>query len=173
MSFTADLSFRPLLISKKIIFSFISIFIVLIVPILSHQQLITGTVVNACLLITVVLLGQIESTLIGFLPSLVALSSGLLPLALAPAISYIMVGNALYIYFFSKIYKHHLLTALLVAAGVKFTFLVFSSEVILHRLLQPAQLSRVITMLSWPQLITSISGGILAIIVLRLKQKHS
>ena len=172
MSFTTALSFRSLLISKKILFALISIFIVLAVPILSHQQLITGTIINACLLITVVLLGQVESTLIGFLPSLVALSSGLLPLALAPAVPYIMVSNALYIYFFSKIYKHHLLTATLVAAGIKFAFLTFSSGVILHRLLQPAQLSKVITMLSWPQLITSISGGILAIIVLRLGQKH-
>ena len=172
MSFTTALSFRSLLISKKILFALISIFIVLTVPMLSHQQLIAGTIINACLLITVVLLGQIEGTLIGLLPSLVALSSGLLPLALAPAVPYIMVGNALYIYLFSKIYKHHLLTALLVAAGIKFAFLAFSSEVILQRLLQPAQLSKVITMLSWPQLITSISGGVLAIVVLRLRQKH-
>ena len=50
---------------------------------------------NAVLIIAAVLLSPFEAVLIGLVPSAVALSSGLLPLALAPMVPFIMIGNAI------------------------------------------------------------------------------
>ncbi|MCK5096442.1 MAG: iron hydrogenase, partial [Candidatus Pacebacteria bacterium] len=63
---------------------FISLMAVVTLAPFFLQQAIVGPAVNATLFIAVVLLGARNAVLIGILPSLVALSTGLLPPVLAP-----------------------------------------------------------------------------------------
>ena len=65
------------------------------------QQAITGSIVNATLFISVMLLGVQGAVLIGLVPSLLALSVGLLPSILAPMIPFIIMGNILLVIVFN------------------------------------------------------------------------
>ena len=90
---------KALIINKERI-SILSQFILLTgiavtAPLLGPQQAISGSIVNAVLFISVVLLGVRGAILIALVPSLIALSVGLLPPILAPMIPFIMTGNAI------------------------------------------------------------------------------
>lgn len=147
--------------------------IMLMVPTFVHHQMITGTLVNATLLIVAFTLGPMEAMLLGFIPSLAALSGGLLPLLLAPVIPYIMVSNAIYIYLFTKLSHLNKFWALLTASVVKFGFLYVSSHYLLAKLLQPTILNKAVVMMSWPQIITALTGGFLAIFFLKNTNRAS
>jgi hypothetical protein len=142
-----------------------------LIPLISHQQLVTGTAVNALLILTSLIAGPSYAIMAGLIPSLAALSTGLLPLALAPAVPYIMVSNALYITVFSTLNRFSMIFAVLVAALAKFTFLYLSSHYLLSSLLQPAIVSKVIIMLSWPQLVTAVFGGLLVVTVTKYAKR--
>lgn len=154
---------------RKYLFALVALSILLVLPAIIHQQLITGSLVNATLLLSAAFIGPVEAIVIGLVPSVVALSSGTLPLPLAPAIPYIMVANALYIYTFHLLHKKNILGAAVVAAVLKYAFLYGSTHLILVKLLQSAIFSKVIVMMSWPQLVTALIGGGIAFLILRRK----
>jgi hypothetical protein len=60
---------------------------------LLHNQIITGSLVNAVLFISVAVSGIFGASLICLLPSIFALYTGTLPFSLAPLIPFIMAGN--------------------------------------------------------------------------------
>ena len=64
------------------------------------NQLITGSIVNALLFISASVLGLESAFILCLIPSLISIYTGLLPLALAPMIPFIMTGNALLVLFF-------------------------------------------------------------------------
>ena len=77
---------------KKVNISAISQFIALtgiatVAPLLGHQ-IITGSIINTALFISVVLLGIRGAVLIALVPSLIAFATGLLPSVLAPMIPF-------------------------------------------------------------------------------------
>lgn len=142
---------------------FLSIFL----PSIIHQQAITGPLVNAILLIATMVLGSSAALTIGLIPSVVALSRGLLPLALAPIVPFIMLSNAVYVMIFSGVEKKNFTTAVIVASVSKFALLYFVSQYLLTALLPQKFLSNASAMFSWPQLITALTGGLIAYIFLR------
>lgn len=146
--------------------------LIFLVPALIHNQAITGPIVNAILLIASQLVGPGLAMLIGMLPSTVALSRGLLPLALAPMVPFIILSNSLYVYLFSQIKGQaksgfKFAVATLSASLAKFTLLYSSSQLILTRLLPNKLVPKVSQMMSWPQLATALVGGLIAWFVLR------
>jgi hypothetical protein len=141
-------------------------------PTFIHNQLITGPIINALLIVSTLMLGTSASLTLGLIPSLIALSRGLLPVVLAPAVPFIMASNAIYILIFAKFIKKGEITNKNFALGVtvssiaKFSFLTGASQLILPKLLSSAEITqKAAFMLSVPQLITALIGGIIAFLI--------
>ena len=156
---------KTLVIKNEKIFAlsqfFVLIGIATTAPLL-HSQPITGSIVNATLFITVVLLGVRSAILIGLIPSLIALSTGLLPTVLAPMIPFIITGNAVLILVFSYLRNKNYWLAMISASLLKFLLLFSFSRGIS---------SVIALMMSWPQLLTALSGGLIAYLFLKAVKK--
>jgi hypothetical protein len=143
-------------------------------PLLFKQQLVTGSIVNATLILGVSLLGARDGLLIGLLPSSVALATGLLSPALAPMIPFIIVGNAILVLAFAYLGKLNFWAGAAVGSLLKFAFLYGTSSIVIGLLINKQIAPAVAQMLSWPQLVTALAGSILAFGALRiLKLEHS
>ncbi|MEA2056359.1 MAG: hypothetical protein U9O78_01415 [Patescibacteria group bacterium] len=134
-------------------------------PSIIHQQAITGPLINAILLIATIVLTPSSALMIGLIPSVVALSRGLLPLPLAPMVPFIMLSNSVYIYFFNKFYKRSFILGVVVASSLKFALLHGVSQWVMPQLLPSKILTKASLMMSWPQLVTALAGGIIAWLV--------
>ena len=136
-----------------------------------HQQLITGPVVNATLFISTVILGTQMGMLVGLIPSVIALSIGTLPAVLAPMIPYIMISNTILILTFNYFRKKNFWLAVVLASFLKFIFLFATSTIVINLLLKKELAESVSAMMSYPQLLTALAGGILAALFLNLYNK--
>ncbi len=137
------------------------------VPMFWHNQFVTGPIVNAVLFATVVLLGRESAILVGLIPSVMALSFGLLPPALAPIVPFIMASNAVLVLAFSLFKRVNYWLGVAIASFLKFVFLYFSTFVVLELIVKKELAQNVIMIMSWSQLVTALSGGILAFIFLK------
>ncbi len=164
---------KAILIKKEAVLffaQFIALFAIsAVVPFFIHQQAITGPIVNAVLFISASLLGSQAAILIGLFPCLVALSVGLLSVALAPMVPFIMVGNAILVLVFSRLKAKNFWLAILSACLLKFLFLFASSSIVVNLISQNAIAKQAALAMSWPQFITAIAGGIIAYLFLRKK----
>lgn len=159
---------HPLVFTQKISIAIALASGVIFIPSFIHQQFITGPVINALLLIASVLLSPVEAMFLGLIPSTVALSRGLLPVALAAMVPFIMISNSLYIVLFQRLYKKTIVGAVVLASLVKFLFLFTLSNKILASLLPASFISKVTAMMSWPQLATALVGGLIAYLLLKI-----
>jgi thiamine transporter ThiT len=144
--------------------------IALIVPFIK-QQAITGSIVNAVLFVSTVLLGVEAGILIGLIPSVISLSVGLLPAILAPMIPFIILGNAILVVIFSYFKEKNYWLGMFLGSALKFLFLFNASSIVINLLLKKEIAGRVAAMMSWPQLFTALSGGLIAYFVLRAMKK--
>ena len=102
-----------------------------------------------------------------------ALSGGLLPLALAPAIPFIIISNIVFVFGIEWFYKRRrndfngYWLGVLAGAGLKFVFLSFSVNMLATFFISAPVLSIVVKMFSWSQFITALAGGLIAWFVLR------
>jgi ABC-type Co2+ transport system permease subunit len=140
-------------------------------PLFLHTQWFTGPLVNAVLLLCVLFVGRSEAIFLGLVPSTVALSTGILPAALAPMIPFIMISNALYVIVFSVLWKKDFFIAIGISSFLKFFFLFLVSTFLLGSFFESHILQNVVVMMSWPQLITAIIGGMIAFAVFRFVHK--
>ena len=138
-----------------------------VVPSLIHSQYVTGPLVNAMLILAVVLLGPFEAVMIGIIPSAVALSSGLLPLPLAPMVPFIMISNALLIGLFASLYKSNFAVGVIIGGLVKFAFLYAIVTWLMQTMLSGALVSKLAIMMGYPQFLTALAGGIIAYLILK------
>ena len=156
---------------KKILIFLTSLIIIITVPAFIHNQFITGPVVNALLIITCVLVGPMEAVILGIFPSTVALSSGLLPLPLAPAVPFIIASNAIYVAVFHYINKKNFSAGILSASIIKYIFLTGSAALITGLLIDGTLTQKILIMLGWPQLLTALAGGIIAFAAIKIIKK--
>jgi hypothetical protein len=140
--------------------------IAVIVP-LFHQQALTGPIVNATLFVATVLIGAQMGVLVGLIPSIIALSAGTLPAILAPMVPYIMLSNVILILTFNFLKSRGYWLAMIVASVLKFVFLFASSSLVIGLLMKKELATSVAVMMSWPQLLTALTGGMLAWIALK------
>ncbi|MFH1036778.1 MAG: iron hydrogenase [Patescibacteria group bacterium] len=131
------------------------------------QQAITGSIVNAVLFISAATLGVESAILIGLIPSLISLSVGLLPAILAPMVPFIMVGNTILILTFNFLRKKNYWIGVVTASILKFAFLFGVSSIVVDLLLKKEIAANVAAMMSWPQLLTALAGGLIAYIFLK------
>lgn len=147
--------------------------IAVIVGPFSVNQLITGTLVNLILIIMTLTVGVGSGVTIGILSSLLAMVIGVGPIfpIIAP---FIAIGNALLVVTYKLILKSQkwitFYLAIIVAAMIKCAFLWLTVPFALNYIsdIKPAQLQMLTIMFSWPQGITALCGGILALCILPL-----
>ena len=150
---------------------FVILFGVVAIAPLFHSQPITGPLVNAALFLSVALLGVQAAVLVELIPSVIALSTGLLPAVLASMVPFIMLGNILLILVFHWIKDLNVWGGILLASMLKFLFLWGSSFIVVDLLLKKEVASNVVAILSWPQLWTALVGGLIAVLGLRGMRK--
>jgi len=151
--------------------------VAIIMPFFVHTQWLTGPIVNALLILSLFLVGIRSAVFIALVPSVVALSSGLLPAVLAPMIPFIMIANILFIlvidYVSNTLQNKNISywTAILSASVIKFAFLFLSVSVISKLLLKSELTVKVAQILSWPQFYTALLGGVIAFVILKWLKK--
>ena len=144
-----------------------------ILPFFIHLQWVTGPIINAILVLTLFLVGIRSALVVCLIPSLMALSGGLLPAILAPVVPFIMIGNVLFVlgidwfYQSSKNENKGYWLGVLVGAGLKFIFLLASVKFIGRLLLKQELAVKVAQIMSWPQFATAVAGGLIAWAILK------
>lgn len=144
----------------------------ILMPYFIHLQWVTGPLVNALLIICLFLVGVKSALVLCLVPSVVALSSGLILPVLAPMIPFIMIANCILVitmdYFYNKSSRQSTYwQGLMIGAGLKFFFLFASVNIISNLLIKQELAVKVAQMLSWPQLFTALTGGMIAFIFLK------
>lgn len=155
--------------------SFVAIFL----PFFIHQQVITGPIVNAILILALFLTGLRSALLISCLPSFMALAGGLLPTVLMPTIPFIIVSNMLFVLVInfisnkskdSGITEKNYFLGTLSAAVVKFVFLLLSVNIIAAFFIPGNLVATVGKMMGIMQLLTAIIGACLAYPIVKFFQ---
>jgi hypothetical protein len=147
---------------NQIAWQFLALLSLTILAPLFRQQIITGSLVNAALFITTAKLGKKWGVLIAVVPSIIALSTGILPLVLAPFIPYIMISNIILVLVFDFLKNKNQEIAILGASFLKFAFLFICSSCLFSLLWSETISVSVARMMSWPQLGTALLGGALS-----------
>ncbi|HQD40547.1 MAG: ECF transporter S component [Firmicutes bacterium] len=128
-------------------------------------QPVTGPLVNAMLLLACIFAGPSSGAVIGLATPLLAYARGILAPPLAPMIPAIMLSNAVFVLLFWFVKKMNSrwgeFLGLLAAAVVKFLILAAAVKLVAQL---PPQVARA---MQWPQLVTAIAGGLIAIAVSR------
>lgn len=151
---------------KSFILNFVFIALLFFIPAYVSNQAIVGPLVNATLILSLIYIGENQALMLAILPSTAALSSGLLPVVMAPMIPFIILSNIIFLKTFANLSKRRSsFLAILVAAGLKSLFLTVIVQTIMFNLLSPAISSKLINMMTWPQLWTATVGGILALLI--------
>lgn len=146
--------------------------IAMFLPFFIHLQFITGPIVNAILILILFLAGVRSALVAALVPSLMALAGGLLPAILAPAVPFIMIGNAIFVLTVDFFYRLRMNAAgywngVMIGAILKFSFLHLSVGWITKLLLKHDMAAAVAKMMSWPQFATAFAGGMIAFAVLK------
>ncbi len=157
---------------KERIFIFSALAILAVyLPTIIHSQPITGSLVNMSLILAVFLVGPLEAVLLGLMPSVFALASGLLPLPLTPIVPFIMAGNAILVGIYYYLGRKNFGIAIAAAGFGKFLFLYAVINLLISFLPNGKQMLPLVSMMGWAQFLTAVSGGILAYIILSLVKK--
>jgi hypothetical protein len=160
---------NPRTIAQFLLLSGIAIF----VPFFIHLQWATGPMVNAILIIVLFLIGIRSALVLCLIPSLMALMGGLLPAVLAPVVPFIMISNVILVLSIDWLYRNikdpnkGYWIGLGAGAFLKFIFLFLSIGSIGKLLLKQELTLKVAQMMSWAQLATALTGGMIAFIVLK------
>jgi hypothetical protein len=157
------------IITKEIVFFSLFSSIIIFSPFFGMQA-ITGSLVNAVLFLTTILLGVKSAVVLAVFPSIIALAVGFLPVTTAPFIPFIITGNVILVIVFNKL-KSNYWGGVILASFSKFIFL-FATSHFLAEVLFPSKMAKMITaMMSFPQLATALTGGLIAYLIFILIQK--
>ena len=161
------------LLTKFLLISGLAILVPFYVPF----QWLTGPIVNALLILSLFVIGLRSAVFVALVPSIVALSAGILPAVLAPMIPFIMLSNILFVLTIDFVYNRiknnttGYWSSIFIASFLKFTFLFFSVSVISKLLIKSELTVKVAQILSWPQFYTALLGGIIAFVILKWLKK--
>jgi len=137
----------------------------LVIQLLGLPQFITGPLVNAFLLLATMMVGVSSGMVIGLFTPWVAFSRGILPAPMGPMIPFIMLGNVtLVIVFFLITTRRENNIGFLglgIVIGSIAKYLVLSQSVTFLVSVPPP----VAKMMQFPQLITALVGGVIAIVI--------
>ena len=109
----------------------------LLISNLGMPQWITGPLVNALLILTVLWLGVSQAIFVGMVTPLGAVLSGILPLPLLVMIPFIAIGNAILVSVFGSVRRVNQWVALVIAAVAKAAFLFLAVTLLVAHPAQP------------------------------------
>lgn len=132
------------------------------------NQFISGPMVNAILFIVTVMLGLRSGLIFSFVPSVIALIGGLLPVFLVPFIPFIMLSNIIMVSVFHNLRLKNIKLAIVVSAILKFIFLAVASKLFFEFFLNSTMSQTIAYMMSWNQLYSALLGGIIAYTFLKI-----
>lgn len=129
---------------------------------------ISGPLVNALLFIAVVILGVRNALLICFLPSIISVSVGILPLVALPLVPVIILGNVLLVLLFNYFYKKNFWLGVVTASLVKFIFIYSLATLLVSEFIASPLLAGIVGQtMGYLQLVSALLGGIIAWIFLK------
>jgi len=128
-------------------------------------QFITGPLVNTVLYLAAMIVGWQGGMLIGILTPVIASMRGILPPPLTPLIPFIVLGNATLVILFFWLQAKNKIVGIIVASLVKFLLLVSAVKLLVQ---VPPVIAQ---MMSLPQLITALAGGVIALILTHFFKK--
>ncbi len=126
------------------------------------NQLLTGTIVNGLLVISAYSLGFRGAMLIALLPSSISLFVGLLPVAMAPMVPFIIMSNILLVLVVSKFRGRNYFVGGVSAAFVKAIFLFVISYIMFNLFLTGPGAKIASSMMGYMQLLTAMLGVLVA-----------
>lgn len=141
--------------------------IIILAQALFKNQLLTGTIINALLIFSVVFLGRRQAIGIAIIPSLFSVLTGLMPLAILPFVPCIILGNLILVLTFDFFKDKNYFLGGVLGAVFKFVFLFFVSTSLFSFLPKP-----ILYAMSYPQFITALMGVFLVFIFLKIFKKY-
>ena len=140
------------------------------------KQLLTGSLVNLVLFVFTAMVGTGSGVIIGLCSSVLAYFFGIGPIL--PVVPAVACGNALLCLVYGLLRKNEKLHALLpviAAAALKCAFLWVTVPLLIRAAGVPdKQAAALSVMFSWPQGLTALIGGLLALLILpRLKKAEN
>jgi hypothetical protein len=153
---------------------FVALLAIVTLAPLMRNQFLTGPVVNASLIIAVVMLGSRSGMMLGLLPSVLALGTGILNPVMAPQIPFIMAANVIFVLAFAGLNRYGFWKGLVTASLLKTAFLFGTSFLTASLITSPTLAGSISQMMSWPQLATALAGGVIAFGMLKAAtyQRH-
>ncbi|MDW7649722.1 MAG: ECF transporter S component [Bacillota bacterium] len=118
-----------------------------------------GPLVNFMLAVSAVLVGPAAGVFIGSVTPWIALLIGILPVPLAPAVPFIMVGNAVYCLLIGILAKNLVFRSIGVVLGSLAKYAVISGAAA-YVLTLPSALAQALLL---PQLVNALLGGLVAL----------
>ena len=136
-----------------------------VIPLGQFNQFITGSLVNACLIIAAASGGLWGGGIIAVLAPFGAILTGAaIPLPFAP---FIAIGNFILVLLF-VLFKNKHIAGITAGAILKFGFLFAAINLFVGWMKIPSPKSVImVTAFSWPQLVTALIGGAIALVVIR------
>lgn len=151
---TKTLTRTAILLAVALVFQFVKM-----------GQLITGSGINAVLIIAAQICGLPWAAAIGFITPFMSVVLGVHPPAMIPVVPFIVVGNVLYAAAYSLLKKRTRIGGVGFAALLKFGLL-YSAVNYFLTVKPPIKVA-----LSFPQLLTALIGGSIALIILQVLKK--
>jgi len=139
--------------------------IALVFQFVKMGQLITGSGINAVLILAVHICGLPWAIAIGFTTPFMAVILGVQPPAMIIAVPFIVAGNIIYATIYALMKKRNKIIGIIVAALAKFGLL-YSAVNFILTVKPPIKAA-----LSFPQLITALAGGTLALIIIQVIER--
>ena len=128
-------------------------------------QLVTGPLVNTVLYVAAMIVGWQGGILIGIFTPVIASLRGILPPPLTPLIPFIALGNALLVFLFFWLKNKNRIIGIIVASMVKFLLLTNAVKFLVQ--VPPS----IANMMSFPQLVNALIGGIIALLIMQVLKK--
>lgn len=142
------------------------------------SQSFVGPAVNSVLILTALICGTSWGVAVGALTPLLAYMTGQLQAAMGPFLPFIMIGNIIFVLCagLMKKYKPYGKEAgLVLGAVLKFSFLYFSALKLIYIFnldIKPAVAKNLAVVMGYPQLLTALAGGIVALVLVRLLERR-
>ena len=155
-----------------------------VIQMIGLPQPVTGPLINAILIVSTLLIGVTSACTIGVLTPLTALIRGHLPPVLAAMVPFIALANTTYVllfFFFIRGYpkaenlllRPRPVLGILVASTAKFLILTLTVQQILPMVVGQAVPEKVMTLMMFPQLLTALAGGMIALILMKYLPRPS
>lgn len=139
----------------------------------ANSNFIVGPLVNACLAISAVFAGLWGGIVISVLSPFTSLVNNHAPIAAAllPFAPFIAAGNAVYVTIFKLSYRKSKAAGIIAGSTAKSAFL-YGSVLLFLRLFNFPKFSKTLLFLfGWPQLVTALIGGFIALAVVKAAGK--